>query len=168
MYKDPIIEKLIEQFQENLTKDDGDLKKIKTYYHGDPLMIPKDNLPAICLTKDVTRITDESNAEDSHKINVYLTLVIDIRNFVEDDMADVNVAESVMWDIIEGRNEDFTLRTDTLLYILRNGVNLGNNAHVDAADEVVADYGYTIGKRGEKSYAVEAYIKIPVFVNQFR
>lgn len=168
MYKDPIIEKLIENFEENLIQDPGNVRYVRTYYHGDPLIIPKSNLPCICLSKDVTQITDESNAEDQHRINIYLTLVVDIRDVVEDDMENVNVGESIMWDIIEGRNDDYTLREDTVLYALRNNTSLGNNAHIDVSEALVVDYGYTLGKRGERSYAHEAYIKIPVFVNQFR
>lgn len=168
MYQDPIITKLIENFKNNLIQDGQDRRYIKTYYYGDPLIIPKSNLPSICISKDVTSISDESNAEDQHKINMYLTLVTDIRDFMDDDMADVNVGESIMWDIMEGRNEDYTLREDTILYVIRNNTGIGNNALIDASEAIVADYGYTLGKRGEKSYALEAYVRIPVFVNQFR
>ncbi len=162
-YLDPILQKIF-----TLLKDNLDPATIVSFYQGDPLMIPKSNLPCLIGVKDTTDIADESNAEDRHLMNYVITVIIDIRDYLEEDMADVHVADQKMWDLFEGRNEDYTLKTNSIVDILRKNEDLGNNAHIDTTQAMRVDYGFTIGKRGERSWACEGYLNVPVFYSQLR
>ena len=160
--KDPIINKIFDII------DASDGGAIKSYFYGDPLVIGKSDLPALIGTKDVTEISDETNAEDSHKIRIVLTLVIDIRDYVGDAIVNVEAGDQKLYDIMEGRNADYTLKTTSIVDILRKSASLANNLDIDMNIPMNIDYGFTFGKRGEKSWSYEANLTITLFFHQLR
>lgn len=162
VYKDPIVQKLFDL----IAAADGGA--IKTYYHGDPLFVPKSDLPVLVGSKNTSDISDESNAEDRHLVNIVLTLIIDIRDYVKDSTINVHAADQKMYDIMEGRNANYSLKSTSIIDILRSGENLGNSAHIDIATPMTVDYGFTVGKRGENTWSHEAVLSINVFYTQLR
>jgi hypothetical protein len=163
VYVDPIIKKLFD------TIDASDGGSIKRFFYGDPLLVAKSDLPILIASKDNTIIGDESNAEDYHRMNIVLTLVVDIRQSLgDDDNYDVHAGWQKLYDIIEGRESTFELKSTSLIDILRSNEDLGNNAHIDLQNPMNVDYGLTLGKRGENSWAWEANITVPIFFSQIR
>lgn len=160
--KDPIIERIF-----NII-DAADGGAINSYYYGDPLVIPKSNLPALIGTKDTTEIDDETNAEDSHTVRIVLTLVIDIRDYVGDAIVNVEAGDQKLYDIMEGRNADYTLKSTSIVDILRKNASLANNLDIDMNTPMTIDYGFTFGKRGERSWSYEANLTITLFFHQLR
>jgi len=161
-YEDTILDKL----QTLIDASDGDA--ITTFYKGDPLMMPKSDLPALLLIKDNTEIGDSSNAEDYHRMNIVITLVVDIRDYVLDTPVNVHAGDQKLYDIFEGRNADFTLKSTSIIDILRSNEELGNNAHIDLSVPMNVSYGFTVGKRGQKSWSQEANLSISVYFTQLR
>lgn len=161
-YKDPILSKI-----ETLI-DASDGGAIKTFYHGDPLLMPKDDLPTLCLIKDTSEIGDESNAEDYHRMTVNLTLIVDIRDYFDETPRNVHVGDQKMYDIFEGRDSNYTLKSTSIVDILRSNADLTNNTHIDLAEPMIVDYGFTLGKRGERTWAQEANLSVPIFMTQLR
>ncbi len=163
VYRDPIIERFIELIKavEGVA--------FKSYYHGDPLVIPKSNLPALLISKDNTPIGDASNAEDYHRPRFVFTVVTDIREQIGSPAdGDIVVADSMLYDIFEGRNEDFSLKETALVAILRKNHEIGNDTHIDLRSELIPDYGFSFGKRGERSWAVEGMLTIDLYREQLR
>ena len=163
VYNDPIIQKLFDVI------DASDGGAIKTFFHGDPVLVAKDDLPVLIASKDTSEIGDESNAEDYHRMNIVLTLIVDIRQLVG-ETADyhTHVAWQKLYDIIEGRNANYTLKSTSIVDILRKNHNLGNNANIELGVPMTVDYGFTIGKRGDNTWAWEANILVPIFFSQLR
>ena len=162
LYEDPIIKKILD----NIDAADGGA--IKTYFHGDPLFVAKDDLPCLIGAKDTTEIGDFSNASDYHRMTIVLTLVIDIRQFFDETPKNIHVGFQKLYDIIEGRESNFTLKSTSLSDILRKNHNLGNNANIDLEVPMNIDYGFTVGKRGEETWAQEANIRLSVYFPQLR
>jgi len=163
LYKDPIIEKIFANIRTLVGTD-----VIKTIFYGDPLFIAKDDLPCLIGSKDVTEIGDASNAEDYHRMPIVLTLVVDIRQFFDDTPKNVHVGFQKLYDIMEGRNANYTLKSVSLIDILRKNHNLGNNANIDLGVPMNVDYGFTVGKRGEGVWAQEANLSVSVYFTQLR
>lgn len=161
MYIDPILTEIAELIK-------ASNKDIKEYYFGDPLIIPRSNLPSLILSKATTVVEDHTNAEDSHRMNIVLTLVSDIRQDFN-NLANGEVAGwNTLYDIMEGRNMDYTLKPTSLPQILKSNANLSHNAQIDVDNPIRIDYGLTIGKRGERAIAVEANLFLTVFFDQLR
>ncbi len=162
-YSDPVLAKL------ETVIDVADGGFFVSYWQGDPLLIAKSDLPALIMTKEGTEIGDASNAEDYHRQNIVLTAVVDIRKYLGDTPTDIHVAAQKLYDVIEGRNaSDFTLKTTSLIDILRTNHNLGNNANIDLQTPMRVEYGFTRGKRGEGTWSWEAWVTVPVYFVQLR
>jgi len=162
LYQDPVIKKLFDLIDAN---DGG---AIKTYFYGDPLLIPKSDLPCLIGSKDTSEIGDASNAEDYHRMNIALVLVTDIRQDFGDTTKNIHFGDQKMYNIFEGRNSDYSLKTTSIIDILRKNTNLTNNAHIDLSVPINVNYGFTIGKRGENTWAWEAFLTVPIFYTTLR
>ncbi len=173
LYEDPVAKAITDTIR---TRNED----IKTYHHGDPLAIPKDYLPALIVEKDTTPITDLTNKEDEHVINVVLTIVTDIReDFLGSDTEGKDVlitpAVSQLWNILEGRGDSgvtkFFLKSTSIAGILRanRALGTGNRAlDVSLRNPMTTNYGITVGKRGELTTAIEGNISFAVYFNQLR
>lgn len=159
-YTDPILNEIVQ-----LVKASN--KDIKEFYHGDPLIIPRSNLPSCIISKATTSIADENMAEDMHRLNLVITVVTDIRQDfnIEDGLV---AGWSSLYDILEGRLENGTLKSTSITDILKSNANLGYDAQIDVDVPLRIDYGLTVGKRGERTIAVEANLFFTVFVDQLR
>lgn len=164
-YIDPIIKKykdLIEAANPGL---------FKGFYQGDPLRIPKSNLPALIISKTRTNLSPMSNAEDAHEIVMTMNIITDMRDEINDDQSVVpGVAQ--LYDIIEGRDAQYKLKASSILNILRSNivVDASLNLRTNLASITTADYGLTIGKRGSsaETYATEGSIEFIATYSQIR
>ena len=81
---------------------------------------------------DNVEVSDFSNVEDEHRINLILTLVTDIRKNFEDTVR-IDSGISKVVEMLTGRGDDYKLETKSILNILRNNVNIDteNNLRTD-------------------------------------
>ena len=70
-----------------------------------------------------------------------------------------------LYDMVEGRNADLSLKERTLFYQLRKAQQLAQNAWLGVGSTVDADYGIGINRRGPGSFSIEATIKFTVRVH---
>lgn len=154
IYQDPILKKYVE-----LIKSKTNI--FKSIYYGDPIRIPSSSLPALIITKLDTRARKETSADDMHEINISFTVVADIRDTISDDKEMVAGTNS-LYNIMEGREEDLTLKTHSLLHILRNNILIDetNDLRTNLSTPTTVDYGMTVGKRGADSYGIEAVVNV--------
>lgn len=160
-YKDPIIQKYFDLIKANTSK-------YKMFYQGDPIRIPVSALPCVILSKRETRVGHFSNAQDEHGIQLVMTIVTDIRQDLSTSENDAKVVEGVatLYDLVEGRNADYTLRPDSILAVLRTNreVDAPNNLRTDLNTITRVDYGETLRDRAQELWSIEARVE---FVAQF-
>ena len=162
MYEDPIIKKYLELIK-------ASVPEIKFYYQGDPVRIPKSNLPAVILSKSQTQVSPLTNAEDAHQLSLILTVVTDVRD-ERNDEHEMTPGIAQLYDIIEGReNTTYALKAKSILNILRTNqiVDAAYNLRTDLGTITRADYGLTIGKRSE-GYATEGQVEFIATYSQIR
>lgn len=160
IYEDPVVKAVIDTIKDNNST-------IKTYYQGDPFMIPKDYLPACIVSKSTTEVPNFSDVEDEHRMLHVITIVTDIReNFLASDIEGKDnllvPGYSELYDIIEGRDATtLKLKSTSILDILRSNRALGTSDRaldVDLREQTRVDYGITLGKRGENTLSIEANV----------
>jgi hypothetical protein len=153
MYQDPIIAAYIALIKVNTGA-------IKMFYQGEPVRIPSSNLPCAIITKRETRVGPHTNAEDEHGIGMSITVITDIRQDLstEENIAEVVAGVASLYEIMEGRAADYTLKTDSLLSILRHNiaVDLANNLRTDLGSVTRVDYGQTFKDRPRQEWSIEA------------
>lgn len=162
IYRDPILERLITKLD---TEGPAELKN--RYFYGDPLQVPKSSLPACFVTKDTTRVDTAANAEIKTEMQVVLNVVFDLtRDF---NQAFDNISSSnTLYDCLEGRNADYTLKPTSLVFILDKYQTLDTNLWIALGSPLEPDYGIGIEKRGPGIYTVEGVIRLTLIHHQLR
>ena len=164
IYKDPIIKKYQDLIKAAMPG------VFKSFYQGDPIMIPKSSMPALVISKSRTRTGVMTNVEDEHEIALILTVVTDLRDEISDDKQMVpGIAQ--LYDIIEGRADDtYKLKTNTILHTLRSNtvVDADKNLRTDLGTITTVDYGLTVNKRAQGFYAIEGQVQFNAQYSQLR
>ncbi|MDR6305899.1 hypothetical protein GGQ85_003625 [Nitrobacter vulgaris] len=165
IYSDPIIEKYVELIKANTSA-------IKAFYQGEPIRLPASNLPCAIIAKRETRAGALTNAEDEHGIGMSITIVADVRKDLstDDNIAKAVAGVSTLYDIIEGRNEDYTLKEDSILGILRSNIVLdaAKSLRTDLGSMTRVDYGTTLRDRAQDQWSIEARIEFVCSFSQVR
>lgn len=155
-YVDPVVAKLIEKFN-----DEGPSELANKYYYGDVLLVPKEDLPIVTVAKDATRIGGVSNREDAHTIPLVINVIVDWTRDL-DQSFNLQAGLQQLYKLCEERESDYTLKTETLAYVLRKYQKLDTNLWLAiGADQTVdIDYGLGIERRGPNIFSVEAVIRL--------
>jgi len=162
LYIDPVLKKYGDLIKQNC-------KAVKTVYYGDPVRVPSSNLPALVLAKLDTRVRKLTSAEDQHDIHISFTLITDIRDTISDEKT-LAPGTNSLYNMMEGRNDDYTLKSESILNVLRHNIDVDPqvNLRTDLESVTSVDYGITVGKRGAESFATEAVVSIIANFNQIR
>lgn len=154
-YIDPIMKKYGDLITANTTN-------FKRIYYGDPVRIGNSELPALVIVKSSTQVANSSNMVDKHNVRLILTVITDVRNTISDDR-DLVPGVNSLYNIIEGRSaDDYTLKSESLLGILRHNVTLdaGKNLHTDIDSVTEVEYGMTMGKREPGAWSIEGTVTL--------
>lgn len=149
-YIDPIIAKYLDLVKTSTGA-------FKAFYQGDPIRVPASNWPCLIISKRETRVGPLTNAEDEHGIALIATVLVDVRKDLSDDKSIVAGIGS-LYDIVEGRNADYTLKSNSLLGILREHIDVDTNLRTDLSTITRVDYG-TTRQREPESWSIEAEIE---------
>lgn len=162
LYKDPIIQKYISLIQSKTGK-------FKRFYFGDPIRVGASELPALIFSKINTQVSNLSNTEDEHRIQMSITVVTDVRDTISDDKTMVKGTND-LYDLLEGRNANYTLKEDSILNIIRHDVELdvGQQLRTDLNTISNIDYAMTMGKRVENGWSLEATLTFVAHFTQVR
>jgi hypothetical protein len=162
-YADPVISAYIELIRANTGE-------IKEFYQGEPIRVPASNFPCAIISKRQTRVAPASNAEDEHGIALSITIIADVRKDLSSDDSAVTAGIGLLYDLVEGRNADLTLKENSLLGILRGNL-LVDDAHglrTDLGAQTVVDYGLTLRDRAPEAWSIEARVDIVASFHQVR
>ena len=152
MYKDTIVQKYLDLIKSNTTG-------IKGFYNGFVAKIPASMLPAVMIQIEKTEVEEMSNVEDEHRIFLVLTYIADIRKTVEDP-AFITSLNNVL-DALVGRQSDYSLKTSSILHILRNNLNVDvdNNLRTDVRSFSVVTPGEITAGRFPGLFTAEGTIR---------
>lgn len=141
----------------------------KSKYQGDPVRIPASNMPALIISKVQTTVAPHTNSEDDHSIAMVLTVVTDIRD-ERSETIEMTPGVAKLYDIIEGRDANYKLKSTSILHILRSNIEVdeGLNLRTDLGTNTRIDYGMTIGKRQPEAFAIEAQVEFLARYSQLR
>ena len=131
-YKDPIIQKYLDLIKDNVGG-------IRTFYNGTLMQIPLSKLPLVMIDIEGVEVTEESTSEDRHIVSLVLTYIADMRK--ETSAAQLMEAGfGKVLDVLVGRNSDYSLKSTSILYVLRHNLNVdsGNNLRTDVGSITVA------------------------------
>jgi hypothetical protein len=156
VYEDPVIAKVIELLDAN-----GPSKLRGKYINGDVLSPNKSELPLCYIAKDETVAQPATNMEDEHLFQLVATVIFDWTQDLN-EAYDIIAGTPELYEICEGRNGDYTVKEDTLLYQLRKSEQLDADLWIGIGTPVQISYGLGVDRRGPGSFSVEAVIRFAV------
>ena len=92
--------------------------KVKSFYIGDPWIIPESLMPAILIGPDRTETDIIDNKRDSHNHFIDVSLVIDARQFF-DATPEKMVGTVFLMETMEGEQTDGIIDPASILGVLR-------------------------------------------------
>lgn len=142
------------------------------FYQGDPVKIPMSALPCCIVSKTGTRAQFNDSANDEHEMVVHITFVTDIRSDLstDEDIAKIAPGIAKLYDLVEGRNANYSLKDTSLLDIIRTNslLDVTNNLRIDLGSITRVDYGSTMRGRNPAEWSIESTVEIVVNFIQLR
>lgn len=156
MYRDSVIGKVIQFFNTN-----GPAQLKGRYVEGDVLLPAKSDMPLCYLARDETRIVPANNMEDEHQIDLVANVIYDMTDDFNQS-ADLVAGVTSLYEIMEARKSDYTLKPDTLLYQVRLQEQVEPKFWIGVGNPVVVSYGIGVERRGPGIFSVEAVMRFTV------
>ena len=146
--------------------------EIKFFFQGEPTRVPTSKLPCLVISKSVSEASYLDNATDEHNLELNIIVIADVRKDLSTSENDSGLVEGIatLYDILEGRNSDYTLKSTSILNILRNNqlLDVSNNLRTDLKSITQVSYGETLRDRNAEQWTLEARIKIVATFHQIR
>lgn len=159
-YRDPVSTLLI-----GILNQYGPSELRNRYYYGDPLVVAESALPAVFISKDDTEIANSDVATDEHRMNYVINVVYDLKRDFGKRFDDTRAANS-LYDFIEGREDDLTLKTTAVTSVLRSHYQLAAHCYVDLDTPLKVNYGVTGESRGANIFTAEGIVRCQVYLLQ--
>lgn len=140
-------------------RDYGD-KRIKSYYFGDPLLIPVANLPAIIVSKRSSSISQGATGLDEADKTYSIKLVFNKKDELGKNPNEVTVQRTIA-DIVEAVDANSNFVPTSLMGIIRKYFTLGDTIN---NQEITIEY--FLAERGDLiTEEAEIIINIKDFVS---
>lgn len=164
-YADPVIQKYIDLIKANTGV-------FAVFYQGEPIRISVSHLPCCIISKRETLAAPHTNAEDVHSIGITLTVITDLRKELSTENSAASAVAGIanLYDIVEGRNADYTLKRTSILDILRSNpvVDATYGLRTDLGTITRVDYGQTLRDRAQEEWSIEAQVNFVAHFTQNR
>lgn len=160
-YRDPILQKLIDVFEA-----EGPASLRGHYIQGDVLYTPRREMPLVSVAREETDISSDSTMTDNHVMPIVVELIID---WAADENRSFDLVRGTtqLYELIEGRSEDYRLKADTLSYVIRNNDKLDPNLFISIkSGSLRISYGRGWEKRGTNIFSVEGILRFDLEFTQ--
>ncbi len=131
--------------------------RIRTYFIDDPNLVSLSSLPCIAITPVVTNIDVADTSRDKYTHDVDIFVIINALTELKRAPSEM-VGMQFLTKIAEEKDSNGTPLPNTIIYALRNNLELADNLFV----ENVGGINYGIRVRGEQNVTLEASIRVSV------
>lgn len=134
---------------------------IKGFIIDDPSLIPFSELPVICVAPISTDIDILDTAKDSWTYTIDIILIIDAKQELNKYKQEI-VGTRYLTETMEGKTSAGVLRPNTVLYVLRNNLKLGDNWYINNIASIDYSLRTRIGEGGMQFVTKEATLRLSV------
>lgn len=131
--------------------------KIKSFYIGDPILIPDSAFPCISISPNSSAITVADNQRDSRTHKIDIAVVVDARQYFG-STANEMVGTTFLMEIMSKENTDGTISDTSILGVIRDNMQLSTNRFI--TDSVTIDY--TTRRRTEDNITLECILTLEI------
>jgi len=131
--------------------------EIRSFYVGDPIVIPDSSLPCISIMPEGTATEIADNQRDTRTHTIKIALIIDARQFFNSTPREM-VGTTYLMEKMSKENADGTIDSNSILGVIRSNLTLSSNRFV--GNDVSIDY--TTRRRSEDLITLEAVTTLTV------
>lgn len=131
--------------------------KIKSWYVGDPVLIPDSAMPCIAISPNSSIIAVADNQRDSRIHKIDIAIIIDARKYFGSTPLEM-VGTTFLMELMSKENDDGTIDAATVLGVIRDNMQLSTNRFV--TESVTIDY--TTRRRSEDIVTLEAILTLEI------
>ena len=113
--------------------------KVRSYIIGEPELVPTTLMPCIAIAPSITETNIADTGRDQHTFTISIKAIVNIKSSIGKNGMEIVGTKDII-DIMEERNSSNELEEGTVLYQMRNNLNLGTNWDI----EIVGDINYGI------------------------
>lgn len=140
---------------------------IKEYFIDDPSLVMFSSLPCLAVTPISTDIDILDTAKDQWTYTIDIILIIDAKKELKKHKQEV-VGTQYLTETMEAKSSTGTLQANTILYILRDNLKLGDNWYIDNIERIDYAARTRTTERGEQWITKEAILRLSVIRVQNR
>lgn len=131
--------------------------KIKSFYIGDPLLLPESSMPCISVSPESSTINIADNQRDERAHKIQISLIIDARKYFNATPNEM-VGTTFLTETMSKELDDGSIDPASILGIIRDNLTLSTNRFV--SNNVVIDY--TTRRRSEDLLTLESICTIEI------
>lgn len=131
--------------------------RVRTFFIGDPSLIPESSLPCIAISPVSTNINIADTGRDFLVYTVEVIVVINVKNEIEGKVGQL-VGTEFLTEIMEEINENGQLKENTILHIIRENLRIEKNLEISNINDIT----YEFGEIPEQLLVKEARLRLDV------
>ena len=131
--------------------------KIKSWYVGDPVLIPDSAMPCITISPNSSAITVADNQRDNRTHKIDISVIVDARQYFGSTPLEM-VGTTFLMETMSKENTDGTIDAATVLGVIRDNMQLSTNRFMTGS--VTIDY--TTRRRTEDLITIESICTIEI------
>lgn len=142
-----------------MTSTFGD--SIKEYFIDDPSLIPFSELPCLAVAPISTDINILDNVKDEWNYTIDIILIMDAKKELGKFKQEV-IGTQYLTEMMEAKTSAGVLRANTILYVLRNNLTLGNNWAIGNIERIDYSFRQRTTEAGKQFITKEAILRLNV------
>ncbi len=134
---------------------------IKDYFIDDPSLVPFSELPCLAVAPISTDIDVLDVAKDSWTFTIDVILIMDAKQELKKFKQEV-IGTQYLTEIMEAKTGAGVLKANTILYVLRKNLRLGDNWYIGNTERIDYSLRQRTTERGDQFVTKEATLRLSV------
>ena len=134
---------------------------IHEFFLDDPSLIPFSSTPCLAIAPISTDIDVLDTAKDGWTFTIDVILIIDARRELKKHKQEV-IGTQYLTETMEGKTSAGVLKANTILYVLRNNLRLGDNWYINNIGRIDYSLRQRATERGDQFVTKEAALRLSI------
>jgi len=140
---------------------------LKETFLDDPSLIPFSSLPCLAVSPIATDINILDNTKDGWTHTIDIILIMDAKKELKKYKQEV-IGTQYLTETMEGKTSAGVLRANTILYVLRSNLRLGDNWYINNIERIDYSMRQRVTEVGKSFITKEAILRLSVIRVQNR
>jgi len=134
---------------------------IKEFFIDDPFLVMFSALPCLCSAPISTDIDILDNTKDQWTFTIDIILIMDAKQELNKFKQEI-VGTQYLTETMEGKTSAGVLKANTILYVLRDNLKLGDNWYINNIASINYSLRTRVNERGDQFVTKESTLRLSI------